>query len=287
MGPTSEIEGDRDHIRSLERGFAVLLTFDERRPTPTLAEIAEATGYSRPAVRRILLTLQRLGYVENDGPRWSLTPRVLSIGQHYNASHGLADVAQPHLVSLCERTTESASLAVLDGAEAVYLARVPARRVVSITATVGTRVPAHATSMGRVLLAAAAPGAVEQYLADPGLRPLTPHTITDPDRFRADLDRVRRQGWSLVCEEREIGLITVAAPVRDPRGVVAAAVSSSSSTGRSTPAHLERDVVPVLCATARAITADLGGRAPAGPTPRSARVAPATVERRSTGDPGS
>lgn len=271
MGSMSETGSDRDHIQSLERGFAVLQAFGEEHSHPSLAELAKITGLSRPAVRRILLTLQRLGYVENDGPRWALTPRVLSIGAHYTASHALADIAQPHLVSLCERTSESASLAALDGNEAVYLARVPARRVVSITATVGTRVPAHVTSMGRVLLAAAPPSVVEQYLADPGLRPLTPHTITDPDQFRAALKRIRQQGWSLVSEEREIGLITVAAPVRDQQGTGVAAVSSSSSTGRANPGTLKRHVVPLVVETADRISADLGHRARSGADTRGGR----------------
>ena len=269
MGSMTEISGDRDHIQSLERGFAVLQAFDEEHPQPTLAELAAITGYSRPAVRRILLTLQRLGYVDNEGPRWSLTPRVLSIGAHYTASHALADIAQPHLGSLCERTGESASLGVLDGAEAVYLARVPARRVVSITANVGTRVLAHATAMGRVLLAHKAPDVVERYLDDPGLRPLTPHTITDPDQFRAALDRIRHQGWSMVTEEREIGLITVSAPVRDHHGAVVAAVSSSSSTGRSSPGHMEKNVVPLVIDTARRISTDLGHHSSRAPLPRT------------------
>ena len=271
MGATTDIGGnDRDHIQSLERGFAVLLAFDEQRPHPTLAELAAATGYSRPAVRRILLTLRRLGYVDNQGVRWSLTPRVLSIGQHYTASHAMVDIAQPHLVGLAERTRESASLATLDGDEVVYVARVATRRIMSINVSPGTRVPAHATSMGRVLLAWQTHDRIERYLADTGLHPRTPHTVTDHDQFRRALDRVRRQGWALVSEELEEGLISVSAPVRDQTGAVVAALASSTSTGRSTPGHLERTTVPVALATAAAISADLGYRGPsaAGPSAR-------------------
>src|SRR2546428_988381 len=119
---------ERDFIQSIERGFAVLLAFDEERVTPNLAELAAATGLSRPAVRRILLTLQRLGYVRASGSRWSLTPRVLSIGQHYSASHAMIEIAQPHLLDLSVNTAESASLAVPDGLDAGYVARVPGRR---------------------------------------------------------------------------------------------------------------------------------------------------------------
>ncbi|MBO0874228.1 MAG: helix-turn-helix domain-containing protein [Pseudonocardia sp.] len=263
----SEVDDGRDRIQSIERGFAVLLAFDAERTNPTLAELAATTGLSRPAVRRILLTLRALGYVEPTGSsRWRLTPRVLSIGQHYSATNAVIDIAQPHMIRLVELTEESASLGALDGNEVVYIARVPARRVLTITASAGTRVPVHATSMGRVLLAAQPPEVVDQYLENPGLRALTPHTITDPDQFRAALDRVRRQGWSLVSEEREEGLIAVGAPVRDHTGAVVAALSSSSSTGRASPGHVERHVIPVLTELADRISADLGYRPPGAAT---------------------
>ena len=145
--------GSRDRLQSLERGLAVLRAFDADRPSATMAELAEATNLARPTVRRVLLTLADLGYVESSGSRWRLTPRVLSIGQHYTSSNAVVEVAQPHLERLAERTGESASLAALDAGEVVYVARVPVRRIMSINVSVGTRVPAHATSMGRVLLA--------------------------------------------------------------------------------------------------------------------------------------
>lgn len=249
----------KDRIQAIERGFAVLLAFDEERRDPSLIEIATVTGLSRPAVRRILLTLQHLGYVEpTTGSHWRLTPRVLSIGQHYATSSTLVEISQPHMSRLVEETRESASLSALDGNEIVYLARVPAKRVLNVTAVAGTRVPAHATSMGRVLLAAASPEFVERYLVDPGLAPLTPHTITDPERFRSALEQARLQGWSLVCEERERGLIAGSAPIRDHTGRVVAALSSSSSTGRTSPSHFERHIVPVLTRTAKEISTELG-----------------------------
>ena len=159
-------ESDRDYIQSIERGFAVLLAFDAQRPNPTLAELATEAGLSRPAVRRILLTLQKLGYVAGSGGRWSLTPRVLSIGQHYSESHALIEAAMPRLLEVAEKTQESASLGVLDGADVVYAARVPVRRIMSINVSVGTRVPAYATSMGRALLAWAPADVVERVVAE-------------------------------------------------------------------------------------------------------------------------
>lgn len=251
---------DRDYIQSLERGFAVLLAFDADRPNPTLAELAAATDLSRPAVRRILLTLRRLGYVQSAGARWSLTPRVLSIGQHYSESHGMIEAAQPHLLHLAEQTQESASLAALDGSEVVYIGRVPVRRIMSINVSIGTRVPAHATSMGHVLLAWAVPELVDRVIAESGLRAYTEHTVTDPGAFRSALRTVRDQGWSLVAEELEVGLLSVSAPVRDQSGTVVAALASSTSSGRSNPGQLRQDVVPLLLETAAKISAHLGHR---------------------------
>src|ERR671929_1402296 len=167
-GAGEPAQGDRDHVQSLERGIAVLLAFDEEHPEPTLAELAQITGFSRPAVRRFLITLERMGYVRGSGGRWSLTPRVLTIGQHYTASHALIELAQPHLLRLAEQTQESASLATLDGDDVVYVARVPVRRIMSINVSIGTRVPAHATSMGRALLAWAPPAVGEQVVAESG-----------------------------------------------------------------------------------------------------------------------
>ncbi|MEU0510033.1 IclR family transcriptional regulator C-terminal domain-containing protein [Amycolatopsis sp. NPDC006125] len=249
----------RDLIQSLERGFAVLQAFDAERPNPTLAELASATELSRPAVRRILLTLQHLGFVHGEGGRWTLTPRVLSIGQHYSASHGMIEIAQPHLLRLAEQTGESASLAALDGTEAVYVARVPVRRIMSINVSIGTRVPAHSTSMGRVLLGWA-PDEVVDHVIAAGLEAHTEHTVTDPDEFRRRLRDVRSLGYSVVSEELEKGLLSAAAPVRDSSGAVVAALASSTSSGRSSVEQLRADVVPLLVKTADRISADFGHR---------------------------
>ncbi|WP_020486726.1 IclR family transcriptional regulator domain-containing protein [Amycolatopsis methanolica] len=249
----------RDLIQSLERGFAVLLAFDAERPNPTLAELAAATQLSRPAVRRILLTLQHLGYVHGEGGRWTLTPRVLSIGQHYSASHGMIEIAQPHLLRLAEQTGESASLAALDGTEVVYVARVPVRRIMSINVSIGTRVPAHSTSMGRVLLGWA-PDEVVDHVIAAGLTAHTEHTVTDPDEFRRRLRDVRSLGYSVVAEELEKGLLSAAVPVRDSSGAVVAALASSTSSGRSTVEQLRADVVPLLIKAADRISTDFGHR---------------------------
>lgn len=253
-------DDERDFIQSIERGFAVLLAFDEHDPEPSLAELATKTGLSRPAVRRIVLTLQRLGYVRANGSRWSLTPRVLSIGQHYSASHGLAEAAMPRLLDLSELTSESASLGVLDDTEVVYAARVPVRRIMSINVSVGTRVPAYATSMGRALLAWAAPDTVDRVIAATRFDKLAPATVGTPDELRAELARVRDQGYALTSAELEEGLISLAAPVRDASGAVVAVTACSTSSGRNTPEQFRDAAARHVVAAAEALSADLGHR---------------------------
>lgn len=260
--------GDRDYVQSLERGFAVLLAFDEELSRPTLAELAAKTGFSRPAVRRLLLTLQRMGYVANDGTRWSLTPRVLSIGQHYTATRAMIEIAQPHLLRLAEGTGESASLAELDGFDAVYVARVPVRRIMSINVAVGTRVPAHATSMGRVLLAWAGPVAVTRFLEQAPLPALTRRTVTDPAALRLVLAQVREDGFAIVDGELEEGLVSAAAPVRDRTGQVVAALASSTSASRLAPDRLRDETVPRLREVADDLSAELGYDPRTVPVPR-------------------
>jgi len=257
MSEDAAAEGkDRDFVQSIERGFAVLLAFDADLPNPSLAELATATGLSRPAVRRILLTLQRLGYVVATGSRWSLTPRVLTIGQHYAATHGFVEIAQPHLLRLAEATQESASMAQLDGAEVVYVARVQVRRILSIAVDVGSRVPAHATSMGRVL-AAWAPATVVDAIIAAGLPRLAERTITDATALRDALHVVRRQGYAVVESELEDGLLSASVPVRDPQGEVLAALAYSTTIGRKTAKQVAEEVVPLMQEAAAAITEDL------------------------------
>lgn len=231
---TEEGPSNRDFIQSIERGFAVLHAFDDRDPNPTLAELAAKTDLSRPAVRRILLTLQKLGYVTSSGTRWSVTPRVLSIGQHYTASHTLVDSALPKLVEIAEYTNESASLGVLDGTEVVYAARVPVRRIMSINVSVGTRVPAYATSMGRALLAWSPRDVVDRVITETRFEQLTAATIDTADALRSELAHVRNQGYALTAAELEDGLISIAAPVFDPTGHAVGVLACSTSTGRHT-----------------------------------------------------
>ncbi|MQY27280.1 IclR family transcriptional regulator domain-containing protein [Nocardia aurantia] len=251
---------ERDFVQSIDRAFAVLRAFDARRPNPTLAELAEATELSRPAVRRILLTLRELGYVTDDTGHWSLTPRILTLGEHYSAANALVQAAMPHLVRIAERTAESASLGVLDNGWVIYAARVPVRRIMSINVAVGTRIPAYATSMGRALLAWAPEAVVAEVLDAAPLDRLTARTITDPAALRAELAGVRERGYALTFGELEDGLISLAAPVRDATGAVVGVLASSTSAGRSTPARLRAEVAPILLTHADRLSTELGYR---------------------------
>ncbi|WP_110206768.1 IclR family transcriptional regulator domain-containing protein [Nocardioides daejeonensis] len=254
----------RDLVQSIERGFAVLLAFDEEMPTPTSAELAARTGLSRPAVRRILLTLQHLGYVRPEQGHWTLTPRVLTIGQHFAATHSIVEIAQPHLQRLAELTHESASLGQLDGPHVIYVGRVHVRRVMATSVDIGTRLPTHATAMGRVLLAWAEERAVEHALASVPLRQLTPRTVTDPVALRDLLHQVRIDGWAIVDSELEEGFLAAAVPVRDVQGEVVAALSHSTTRLRSSTKQIQTGVVPQLLEIAAAIEEDLSTLATAG-----------------------
>ncbi|MFD9121089.1 IclR family transcriptional regulator domain-containing protein [Streptomyces bottropensis] len=260
-------------VRSFERGLAVVRAFDAEHPALTLSEVARACELTRAAARRFLLTLVDLGYVHTDGRLFRLTPRVLELGYAYLSSVTLPDLAVPHLERLVARVGESSSLCVLDGDDIVYVARVGVRRIMTATITVGTRLPAHVTSVGRVLLAHLPDEETDARLARVDLRPLTRRTLTSADRLRTELRRVRRQGYAVVDQELEEGLRSVAAPVRDRHGEVVAGVNIPVHAGRTSVESVRRDLLPHLLATAARIEADLcvtgtaTGRARAGAVP--------------------
>ncbi|MCY9783507.1 helix-turn-helix domain-containing protein [Nocardiopsis sp. EMB25] len=244
-------------VQSLERGLTVIRAFSAERPSMTLSDVARATDLTRAAARRFLLTLTDLGYVRTDGRLFSLTPRVLELGYAYVCSAGLPDVAQPHLEDLSARVRESASVSVLDGDEIVYVARVATLRIMTVAITVGTRFPAAATSMGRVLLAGFDDEALDTFLTGTELPKLTRHTITDPAELRAEVVRVRGRGYAVVDQELEEGLRALAAPVRDACGRVVAAVNVSAHAARSSLEDVRERLLPALLETAALIEADL------------------------------
>jgi IclR family transcriptional regulator, pca regulon regulatory protein len=253
-----ELPGRAPHfVQSLERGLAVIRAFDATHPALTLSDVARRTGLTRAAARRFLLTLSDLGYVHSDGKLFALTPRVLELGYAFLSSLSLPEVAQPHLERLAAEVHESSSVCVLDREDVVYVARVPTSRIMRVTINVGTRFPAHATSMGRVLLAGLTSDDLDAYLETARLGRFTDRTVTSAPALRTVLDRVRTQGWAIVDQELEEGLRSVAAPIRDADGSVAAAVNVSAHASRTSVEAMRRDLVPPLLATASRIEADL------------------------------
>ncbi len=254
--PRSSSDGG-ERLEQLERAMAVLESFDGDHPAMTLSEVAELTGMTRAAARRILLTLRSLGFLKSDGREFSLTPKVLNLGWNYFASLGVDEIARPVLADLVKRLNESCSMSTLDLPNVVYVARVHPQRVMTMGGGVGSRLPASTTAAGRVLLAALDDAALDEYLAGRPLRQYTPRTITDPDRFRAVLAEVRDQGYCLVDQELEIGLLALSVPVTGRDGRTSAAVSVSSSAARMTPAHFRRECLPPLREAASQISAAL------------------------------
>jgi IclR family pca regulon transcriptional regulator len=245
-------------VQSLERGLAVIRAFGADDPELTLSDVARRTGLTRAAARRFLLTLTDLGYVRSDGKQFALTPRVLELGYAFLSSLSLPEIAEPHLERLAAEVRESSSVSVLDGDEIVYVGRVPTSRIMRVAINVGTRFPAYATSMGRVLLAALPDDALDAYLARAEIRPLTPRAIANAEDLRTELDAIREQGgWALVDQELEEGLRSIAAPIRDGGGRVVAAVNVSAHASRASRETIERDLLPPLLDTAARIEADL------------------------------
>jgi len=259
-GPLTDSQGtghDGDFVQSLERGLSVIRAFDAEHPKLTLSEVAASTGLSRAAARRFLRTLVQLGYMRSDGSRFTLRPKILELGYAYLSSLTLPEVAMPHLEQLVEQVHESSSVCELDGQDVVYIARVPTKRIMTVTISVGTRFPAYATSMGRILLAAQSDDWLDDYLNSASLRGLTGHTITSATALRRELHKIRTQGWALVDQELEEGLRSIAAPIRDADGQVIAAVNISTHAGRRTLSAIVEEFLQPLLTTARRIEVDL------------------------------
>ncbi len=267
---SEEQAADGDFVQSLERGLSVIRAFDAEHPKLTLSEVAAATGLSRAAARRFLHTLVHLGYMRVNGGRFSLRPKILELGYSYLSSLTLPEVAMPHLEELVEQVRESSSVSELDGEDVVYIARVPTKRIMRVTISVGTRFPAYATSMGRVLLAAQPDEWIDKYLDSVNLRGLTGHTITSAAELRQELHKIRGRGWALVDQELEEGLRSLAAPVRDGDGKVVAAVNVSTHAGRRSLESILEDLLRPLLATAERIERDLASTRTSSGARRSA-----------------
>lgn len=255
----------RDYVQSLERGLAVILAFADHHPRLTLSEVAAATGLSRPTARRLLMTLEVLGYVQASGRSFSLTPRVLALGYAYLNSLDLTAIAQPVMERVVSAAEETCTLSTLDGSDVVYVNRVPARRLTGHSLVVGTRLPAYASAMGQVLLADLAPADLRRYLDRTPLTGLTGHTLTTAEALEGRLAQVRAQGWAQADQELEEGLRSIAVPVRGSDGRVFAALGLSSTAG--SPGALVQRHLPLLQAGAVEISTGLGSRFAEGVRP--------------------
>jgi len=238
----------RDFVQSLDRGLAIMRVFSSERPSMTVSEVAQLVNLTRATVRRFLLTLSDLGYVKEKLNRFELTPQVLELGYAYLSSLSFPDVALPKLEELVAATGESSEAAILDRGDVVYVARVAGPALMTISVNIGARRPAYATSLGRAMLANLSNEELRTYLDTYELKPVLSSTVVDEAEFLAQLDLVREQGYAIVNQELEEGLIALAVPVRDRMGVVLGAVNISTHIGRKSVEDLA-SFVPLLQAT--------------------------------------
>jgi len=276
-GDVARRDNSPDFIEAIARGLDVIRVFGPGQPVMSLAAVANASGLPRPTARRILLTLDELGYVRQAQGGYELTPRVLDLGMSYVLSRGLWEVARPHMEALVARTRESSSIAQLDGSDILYVARVAVPKIVTLAVTIGTRFPALQTSLGKVLLAALPPAEAERVLAEPSRSGIVPRWQPDAAERAAALREVRARGWALTDEQLAPGIRSVAVPLRDGDGRVIAALNVNSHAAETPLEVLTGEHLPLLLQTAGAISADWAAcqsapqvtQAPAGGFPRA------------------
>jgi IclR family pca regulon transcriptional regulator len=237
---------DPSFMTSLARGLAVVQAFSDSRKPQTIAQISQKTGIPRAAVRRCLFTLQQLGYVDAELNNFSLRPKVLTLGYSYLSSTPLTVSSQPYLNAISRDLGESCSIAVLEDGEVLYVARSAASRVMSVALNTGSRLPAYCTSLGRVMLAYLAPDQLDAYFARAKLRPMTDKTVTNQKRLREILAGVRQDGYAINDEELELGLRSIAVPVRGASGQVVAALNVGAQAGRVSVERMREEFLPVL-----------------------------------------
>ena len=245
-----------DFVEALARGLDVLACFGADSRSRSLSEVAGAAGLARPTARRLLLTLEELGFVRSTGGAFELTPKVLTLGMAYIGSLGLWDIARPHLEDLVARTGESSSMAQLDGSDIVYVARVSVPRIITLRVEIGTRFPAVQTSQGKVLLAALSPEELDAALAEPSRSGLPPSIGRTAEQLRDELTEVRARGWALADEELAPGVRSVAAPVRDGTGRVRAAMNVTVHAAETSTEQLLEEHLPLLLRTAGDVSGD-------------------------------
>ncbi len=246
-----------ERIASIPKALAIIEAFSRETPSLTISEAARRTGTTRASARRILLTLEGLGYAGTEQGRFYLRPSILRLGFAYLSSSPVRDAATSYLEGLAERFEESCSVAVLDADEIVYVARMPARRIMTITLAVGARLPAYCTSLGRVLLASLTPDDLDQYFERVKPTRLTEYTVTKPAELRRLIARAQQNGYAVVDQEREVGVRSVAVPLLDASGRTAAAINISAHASRVSMKALESTYLTALRDAADQISARL------------------------------
>jgi IclR family transcriptional regulator, pca regulon regulatory protein len=246
---------DKEFMLTLAKGLAVLNSFGRQRPSMTLSEAAQAVDLSRATTRRVLRTLVELGYVEQTGHQFALTPRIMQLGFAYISSQSWIDRAVPLMKILSERFHESCSAAILEGAEIIYVARIPARRIMSATLSIGSRLPAFHSSMGRVQLGYLDEAELWRRLKSLRIEPLTPATITDLQGLYERIHDDHRQGFSIVDEEIERGLRSIAVPIASRDGQCVGAINLSTHSTRTSRDALREIFLPELRAVAAQVSA--------------------------------
>ena len=243
-----------DFIQSLEKGLKVITVFDSNNEELTLTDVAKKVGLTRANARRILLTLEYLGYVKSrDNKMFSLTAKVLSLGYSFLSSLSFRELAQPYMQQLAAEVQESCSMSVLEDKQIVYIARVHTKRIMTIALGIGTRLPLHATSMGKVLLASKNEQERNTILADCNFESYTDKTITDRNVFLEELQKVCTQGWAMADQELELGVRSIACPIRDSNGETVAALNISGHAGRVSLEEMKEKFLPALQTTVQKI----------------------------------
>lgn len=248
------VPGD-GYVQSFARGLGVIRSFSADAPRQTITQVAASTDLTRAGARRVLLTLQSLGYAATDGRLFWLTPKILDLGFSYLSSQPLWHLSEPIVEALVERIKDSSSIAVLDGHEIVYMLRVPTRKVMRVTLGAGSRLPAYSTSLGRVLLGGLDDAALHDLMRRHPPQALTAHTITDPEALLAAVRHAQQQGWATNDRELETGLVSIAAPIFDRAGRTVAALNVGAAYAHDSLARLRNDVLPELLKAARDISA--------------------------------
>ena len=248
-----DIKNSADHLQTLEKGLKVIEAFNGKDHL-TISETSKLVGISRPTARRVLITLVNLGYAQMLDNRFYLTPKVLSLGYSYMTARDSWEITTTLLRELSKVTNESSSLAKLVGEEIVYIGRVPANKIMKISLNIGTHLPAYATSMGKVLLAYKSEEELNTYFETAELKPLTEHTIYKEEELRRELKEIRQDGYSISEDQLELGLMSAAAPIRNMRGDVIAAINCSTNSSQTTRAEVEKNYLGPLLEAAEQIS---------------------------------